>query len=131
MSALAEALVAAQSRAVGALQKQYVAGKIDGDTLRGRLSAIGLTDEVDQDRLTWALDTIREYGAALPSEPAPANGKAKDEPATDAQWALVKRLCGEKNQPVPDGPLTKVQAHECIDTLKAGTYDAGKWAVPF
>jgi hypothetical protein len=32
---------------------------------------------------------------------------------------------------MPGLPLTKAQAHEIIDTLKAGTYDAGKWSVPF
>lgn len=130
MSALADALVAAQSRAVAALGKQYVGGTIDADTVRADLESVGLTDEVDVARLIAAWDILHSAGAPPPSEQS-GNGKAKDEAATDAQWTLVRKLAGEKKQPVPDGPLTKAQAHEIIDTMKAGTYDAGKWAVPF
>jgi hypothetical protein len=127
VTALADALVAAQSRAVAALGKQYVGGQMDGDTLRLALDSIGLTDPSDTEQWIAALDVIRETGAPLPRE----NGKAGDEHATDAQTALIARLVKEKNVPMPALPLTKAQAHEIIDTLKAGTYDAGKWAVPF
>lgn len=128
MSALADALAAAQARAVGALAKQYVSGQVDEEALRAALNGIGLNDPADTSQWVAALDIIAATGAALPRE----NGaKPKDEPATEAQMALVKRLCGEKGQPEPDPPLTKAQAHEVIDTLKAGTYDAGRWSVPF
>jgi hypothetical protein len=130
VSALAEALVAAQSRAVAALGKQYVGGAIDAGTVRADLESVGLTDEVDVARLIAAWDILHSAGASAPSEQKP-NGKPKDEAATEAQWTLVKRLCGDQGQPVPDGPLTKAQVSEVIDTLKAGTYDAGRWVVPF
>lgn len=130
MSALAEALAAAQARAVAALGKQYAGGTIDDVAVRTDLASVGLTDEVDTNRLLAAWDILRAAGATVPGEQA-SNGKPKDEPATDAQLALVKRLAAEKGQPEPDAPLTKAQAHEVIDTLKAGTYDAGRWVVPF
>ena len=131
MSALADALVAAQRRALAAVEKQYAAGKLEADAVREQLDAIGLSDTVDVDRLLAALDLIRDYGATLPGEPAPSNGKPETEKATDAQLTLIARLVKEKQQPPPDGPLTKAEAHEIIDTLKAGTYDAGRWHAPF
>jgi hypothetical protein len=130
MSALADALVAAQRRALAACEKQYAAGRIDATEFHSQVESIGLTDTVDADRLVAALDLIREYGATLPAEPA-ANGKPEDAPATDAQLALVAKLVKERAVPGPDLPLTKVQAHEIIDGLKAGTYDPGQWRPPF
>lgn len=132
MSALADALVAAQRRALDAMSKQYAAGKIDGPEAREVMNKIGLSDEVDQDRLLYALDTIAVYGAPLPSEPKPANGEPKKpEPASDAQLAFVAKLVKDKQAAPPDLPITKAQAHEIIDTLQAGTYDAAKWTIPF
>jgi hypothetical protein len=122
VSALADALVAAQFRAVAALGKQYVGGTIDADTVRADLESVGLTDEVDVTRLIAAWDILHSAGAPAPSEQS-GNGKVKDEAATDAQLTLVRKLAQEKNQQVPDGPFTKAQAHEIIDTMKAGTYD--------
>ena len=54
------------------------------------------------------------------------------EPATDKQTAYIQRLCDEKQQVHPDGPLTTAQASDIIDSLHAGTYDPKKWVeVPF
>ena len=131
MTALADALVAAQRRALAAVEKQYAAGKIDKDEVREDLRAIGLTDEVDTDRLLAALDRISMYGASLPSEPATPAAQTGTEKASDAQLALIARLVKERNLSGPDLPLTKAQAHEVIDALKAGTYDAAQWVVPF
>ena len=130
---LADALVAAQRRALDAVQKQYAAGRIEADAVRDKLNAVGLTDTVDQDRLVAALDTIMEYGAPLPAEPAaPTNGEKPPEKATDAQRALIKKLVVEKNVPAPDyEPLSKQDAHAIIDSLKAGTYDPVRWSIPF
>jgi len=130
MTALADALVAAQRRAITALEKQYAAGRLERDTAARLLTAIGTTDDVDQERLLNALDVIRAYGAELPSEPA-TNGEQKPEPATEAQLKFIAKLADEKGYPMPDGPLTKVSAHEIIGTLKAGTYEPEKWHVPF
>jgi len=131
MSALAEALIAAQRRALAAVEKQYAAGKLEAEAVREKLTAIGLTDDVDADRLLAALDLIREYGAPLPAEPTPNGEPKKPEPASDAQLAFIAKLVKEKKASPPDTPLTKVEAHEIIDTLQAGTYDAAKWTVPF
>lgn len=132
MSALAEALVAAQSRAVAALGKQYVGGAIDDETVRADLESIGLTDDVDTARLLAAWDVLRSAGAAAPGEQrAATTGEKPDDKATDAQLALIAKLVAEKKAAPPDLPITKTAAHEIIDTLKAGTYDPDKWSVPF
>jgi GTP cyclohydrolase III len=127
ISALADALVAAQSRAVAALGKQYASGTMDEDELRAALTEIGQNDPADTSQWIAALDIIRATGAALPRE----NGAQKDEHATEAQVKLIRSLADTKGFAMPTLPLSKEQAHEIIDTMKAGTYDAGKWAVPF
>lgn len=135
MSALAEALVAAQRRALTATQKAYVAGVLERSDAVAELNTYGLTDDVDIGYLLSACDVIRARGAGLPSEPTPAaNGEPaskKPEPASQPQLDLIQRLIGEKGAQHPDLPLTKAEAHEVIDTLKAGTYDYAKWALPF
>ena len=130
MSALADALVAAQRRALAATQKAYVAGVIERDAASDELSGYGLTDDVDKGYLFAALDVIRARGATIPAE---TNGAAPKppEPATEAQWSLIRRLADERTMTAPEPPLTKAQAHEVIDAIKAGTYDPQKWAVPF
>jgi hypothetical protein len=91
VSALADALVAAQRRALAAVEKQYAAGKLEADDVRAKLTAIGLTDDVDADRLLAALDLIREYGATLPAEPTtsgPDPGSFGGHPYTPDEIAL-------------------------------------------
>lgn len=129
MTALADALTAAQSRAVAALGKQYVGGTMDEDAVRIALDSIGLQDPADTNRWLAALTILRETGAAVPT----GNGAtAEPEPASNAQLQLIEKLCREKNiEHRPDLPLTKADAHEIIDTIKAGTYDPSKWRVPF
>jgi hypothetical protein len=137
VSALAETLVAAQRRALAALQKSYVHSpltteELDAEKERVReiMDAIGCTDTVEQGQLLAALDVIRATGAALPAEPT--NGTPKGpEPASDAQLALIANLVERAKVEGPDLPITKANAHEIIDSLKAGTYDAAKWKVPF
>jgi hypothetical protein len=137
MSVLADALVAAQRRALAQLEKEFVRSVQDDPDeraggFRDALAAIGLTDRTDVDALVNCLEVLRTTGGALPAEPvSPPNGKPEDAPATDAQLALIAKLVKERNQPGPDLPLTKVQAHEIIDGLKVGTYDPGQWRTPF
>lgn len=129
MTALADALVQAQSRAVAALGKQYVGGQLHEDEVRVMLDGIGLNDPTDRDHWIAALNIIRDTGAQLPSEP---NGDKRPDPMTPAQKSLIDRLVAEKNVPAPDlEQRTKQEAHEIIDTLKAGTYDPVKWSIPF
>lgn len=129
MSALAEALAAAQTRAVSALGKQYVGGQLDRDAVIAGLEAVGLTDATDRDRWLAALGIIRSTGAEVPAEPKPQG--AKTEPASDAQWSLIRKLADEKGTTAPVEPLTKAQAHIVIDQLKAGTFKADEWEIPF
>jgi len=131
VSALAEALVAAQRRALAAVEKQYAAGKLESGDVREKLTAIGLTDDVDADRLIAALDLIREYGATLPTEPRGNGARPDDNAATDAQLALIADLVQKHKLEPPDMPLTKADASAIITDMKAGSYDAAKWKVPF
>ena len=131
MSALAEALVAAQRRALAAVEKQYAAGKIDADDVYGQLADMGMTDAVDTSRLIAALDLIREYGATLPTEPRGNGARPDDNAATDAQLALIADLVQKHKLEPPDMPLTKADASAIITDMKAGSYDAAKWKVPF
>jgi hypothetical protein len=139
VSALAEALVAAQRRALAQLEKEFVRSvQEDADEraggFRDALTAIGLTDRLDVESLIACLEVLRVTGGALPAEPTNGARSPETEKATDAQLALIARLVKEKAIPelqTPGLPVTKAQAHEIIDTLKAGTYDAEKWAIPF
>jgi hypothetical protein len=113
------------------MEKQYVAGKLTSEQFSEQLTGIGLTDDVDADRLVWALNVIRDYGAALPSEPTNGTRSPETDKATDAQLALIADLVQKHKLTAPDLPLTKADASAIITDMKAGTYDAAKWAVPF
>lgn len=128
MSALAEALLAAQRQAVGALSKAYVAGSLEAVELCTSLSLIGCTDTVDQSLLVDALDVLRKYGTAPPTngKPDPAS-----EPASQRQLDFLAKLANEKGKIAPDGPLTKARASEAISALQNGTYNADEWTAPF
>jgi hypothetical protein len=126
MSALTDALEAAQRRAVTSLAKQYVGGAIEDAEVRQALEEIGLTDPTDTDRWLSCLDILKATGAELPRENG-GKSKTTDEPASDAQWTLIRRLADDKQLAAPEPPLTKLQAHEVIDSLKANSYDPSKW----
>lgn len=134
MSALADALAAAQSRAVAALGKQYVGGQLHEDEVRVLLDGIGLNDPTDRDHWIAALNIIRDTGATLPNGDAPAQRK---EPATAAQRERIKRdvekLHGDAAATTlaSEPTLTKAQASEIISSIVAGSFDLERWAVPF
>jgi len=136
VSALAEALVAAQRRALAQLEKAYVRDAEDDLSKRtagflDALTQIGLTDREDGRMLVTCLEVLRVTGGALPSEPTNGGEPKPPEPASDAQLALIADLVKRKNVPAPDLPLTKVDASAIISSLQAGTYDPAKWSVPF
>jgi hypothetical protein len=140
---LSDALTAAQRPALAALEKAYVAGELDPDpdddeamSARGylvmRLEDCGMRDPVDIAFLLAALDVLREWGVSAPTMSERVT-EAKDEKATKGQLDyitdLTKRL-------VVDPPefmeaLTKEQASAIIERLKAGTYKAEEYRVPF
>jgi hypothetical protein len=131
VSALAEALVAAQRRAITQLEKVYVAGGFEDARMHELLDAMGCADAVDQDHLIAALDTIRAYGGPLPNAPANGGEAKPPEKASDAQLALIADLVKRKNLTAPDLPLTKVDASAIITSMQSDTYDAAKWQLPF
>jgi hypothetical protein len=51
--------------------------------------------------------------------------------ASQRQLDFLAKLANEKGVIAPDGPLTKARAHDAIDALKAGTYNADEWTAPF
>lgn len=132
MTALSDALTAAQRSALAALEKAYVAGRIEPDALTAALEAVGISDPVDTAFLLAALDVLREWGVAAPTmSERVAREDPSQQPASKAQLDYIGRLCDEKQAERPDEPLSKAEASEIIDALQAGTYDPAKYHVPF
>ena len=134
MTALAEALLAAQRQAIGALSKAYVAGAFDGNesragAFRAALDEIGCTDAIDQGNLIASLNVLKVYGAPAPkaTQPEPRG----DDLETEAQRKLIDKLADERGLAAPGYKLTKANASKVIEELKAGTYNPDSWAVPF
>lgn len=133
MTPLAEALTAAQRRALGALEKAYVAGQIEAETLTASLEAAGITDPIDLAFLLSALDVLREWGVAAPNlteRVADAERKATDAQGKYAQDLLQR---GGRSALAEDDlrALTSERISDLIDSLKAGSYDPSAWDVPF
>jgi hypothetical protein len=136
MTALSDSLATSQARAVAALAKSYVQGRIEPEAVREALSAVGLTDAVDTDQWLATLDVIREHGAAAPGEargPRWAEGHSSGEVgrATDAQVKLIAKLADERKLIAPQGPFTMAQASQIIEQIKNGSYNPDDWAVQF
>lgn len=134
MSALADALVAAQRRALAAAEKHFVADRITPEELTDLLDSMGLTDAVDRERLIAALTAIRTYGASVPAEP-PNGAEKPPETATGAQVTFIQDLLkrGEHGMLAEADlkALTRERASTLIEQLKAGTYNPTEWDVPF
>ncbi len=133
MSALGQALEASQAKAVAALGKAYVRREEqpDDDLFRGLLVKIGLDDDTAITFLLAAWSVLREEKAQPPGEQAPSSVGLGNDPATEAQWNLIRKLADDKGTTAPAGPITKATAHIVIDKLKSGTYKADDYEVPF
>ena len=132
MSALAEALLAAQRQAVASLSKAYVGNHVDPEEFHSALDRIGLRDAVDQGLLVEALRVLKTYGGEAPKATGQtAESRKAPEQASDAQRKYIADLCKQKNVEPPDVIVSKEQAHEIIEALKAGTYNADAYTVPF
>jgi hypothetical protein len=133
--ALAEALVAAQRRAMQAVEKAYVAGALEREAADAELQAVGATDAVDRSALLDALDTLRRYGAPLPAEPRPNGDTPEPAKATAAQVTFAQDLFKRGDLvPLAESDLRNLPRERIsalIEQLKAGTYDASEWDVPF
>jgi hypothetical protein len=130
VSALAEALLAAQRQAVGSLSKAFVAGTLSDEAFVSNLNAIGLRDEVDQALLRDSLLIVRALGGEAP-KPTGTSEPKQAEAASEKQTAYIKTLADERGTIAPDGPLTKEQASKIIEQLKAGTYAVDECVIPF
>ena len=111
MTPLSDALTAAQRSALAALEKAYVAGQVEADGLVEVLEGCGISDPVDLSFLVASLDVLREWGVSAPTMSERVT-TTKVEPASDKQWALIRRLCSEQNVPEPDTSLTKASASQ-------------------
>jgi hypothetical protein len=116
MTALSDALTAAQRSALAALEKAYVAEKIDKEELSRQISLIGLTDTVDGDFLLAALDVLKDWGVAAPNMAERIiRENGEPEKASDKQRALIADLCRRKQLSAPDlAGLTKPKASELV-----------------
>ena len=119
MSALGQALEASQAKAVAALGKAYVRREEtpDDDLFRGLLVKIGLDDDTAITFLLAAWSVLREEKAQPPGEQAQTSVGLGNDPATEAQWQLIRKLADEKGTPARAGPFTIATAHIVIDKL--------------
>jgi hypothetical protein len=131
VSALAEALLAAQRQAIGSLSKAFVAGKISGEQLTDHLTVIGCTDAVDQTLLLDALTVLQTFGGEAPKPTQTAPRSTETDLETEAQRKLIAKLADDRGTTAPDYKLTKANASRVIEELKAGTYSPDAWQVPF
>lgn len=131
MTALTQALEASQAKAIAALGKSYIRRTDDPDDslYAAMLAGLGVDDELGVSFLLASWAVLREQRDQPPGEQAPA--AKTTEPASDAQWSLIRKLADEKGTTAPVGPLSKAQAHTVIDQLKAGTYKADDYEIPF
>ena len=129
MTALSEALRPTKDAVINALRKAYIAGTIDQDAVVTGLEAIGETDVTDREQFLNALDILHNLGAPAPQPTAPRD--AENEPASEAQEKFIARLAEDRGVVAPDYKLSKANASKVIEELKAGTYNADSWSVPF
>ena len=128
MTALSDALAAAQAKALAALEKSYMRDLIDSETLRSSMDQIGCTDTADQLQLLAMLDTLKIHGA---SEPTYTERRTTEKP-TDAQVSYMKKLADDHGFASPDlAGMSRDDVSKIIDELKAGSYDPDKHALPF
>ena len=129
MTALAEALLAAQRQAIGAASKAFVAGTLNETDLFELLDDIGARDTVEQAQLLASLHALQRFGATAP-QPTRTEPRG-DDLETEAQRKLIDRLADDRGLAAPGYKLTKANASKVIEELKAGTYNPDSWAVPF
>jgi hypothetical protein len=129
---LSDALTAAQRSALAALEKAYVAGQIEPDGFRAGLEAFGINDPIDVTFLLCALDVLREWGVSAPTM-SERVAETKNDRATKGQLDFISDLCKRLVVDPPEAmeSLTKEQASAIIERLKAGTYKAEEYRVPF
>lgn len=128
MTALSDALEAAQAKALAALEKAFVRDVLNESDFLAKLDEIGATDVADQGQLLACLHVLKEQGQ---TEPAYTERRKTEKP-TAAQAGYIARLADERGFPAPDlAGVNREQASEIITSLQNGTYDPAKYDVPF
>jgi hypothetical protein len=129
---LSDALTAAQRSALAALEKAYVAGAIQAERFTDELESCGISDPVDVAFLLCSLRVLREWGVAAPTM-SERVAETKNDRATKGQLDFISDLCKRLVVDPPEAmeSLTKEQASAIIERLKAGTYKAEEYRVPF
>jgi hypothetical protein len=133
VSALAEALVAAQRRSLATLEKAYVAGAIEAEPMAEAMESCGITDAVDRAFLIASLDVLKEWGVAAPTmTERVARENGEPEKMSAKQRDYLTKLAAEKGVHLRPGfeGLSKQQASDAISELQGGTYDQQQ-GVPF
>lgn len=74
------------------------------------------------DNLNGILNGDGRYPGAANARNEPAHGappaaEQPDEPATQKQWDLIKKLCSEQGKNIPEGSLSKAAATNIINNL--------------
>jgi hypothetical protein len=123
---LSDALTAAQRSALAALEKAYVAGKVEPNQLAEAMVMCGVTDHLELEFLVNALDVLKEWGVAAPTmTERVARENGEPEKMSPKQRDFIVKLCAEKAVHLRPGfeGLTKEQASQVITELQNGTYD--------
>ncbi len=132
MTPLSDALTAAQRRALGALEKAYVAGHIEPEQLTEGMVACGVSDHVEIAFLVASLDVLKEWGVAAPNM---TERVAETELASQRQRDYILQLCAEKKKQPPEdlSMLTKAEASGIIGQLTSAPdqYNPAASRVPF
>ncbi len=131
MSALSDALRAAQAQTIAATQRAFLADALNVEEVVTIFNGIGCTDHVDRANLLSAWEALRGFGVQGQAASTPNGSQAASEPekASERQLSYIAKLADERGTTAPTVPLTKDQASEVITRLQNGTYDAD--TVPF
>jgi len=91
---------------------------------------LGIASEEDDDAPVRPQERVPAPESRRVDADTPYSERRLTDPATDAQMSLVRRLAKEAGVEAPES-LTKPQASQVIEELKAGTFDPAAWTVPF
>lgn len=132
MTALSDALTAAQRSALAALEKAYVAGALESEAMVAALESVGISDPVDTAFLLAALDVLKEWGVSAPTMSERVARENGAEKMSAKQRDYLTKLAAEKGVHLRPGfeGLSKQQASDAISELQGGTYDQQQ-DVPF
>lgn len=131
MTALSEALHDNQRAVIVAARKAFLAGTLNESDLLEMLDDIGCRDVADQGQFLAQLHALQRLGTEAPRNGAAQPQTAAQKPATQNQWTLASKIANERGYVLPDESITSAKMSAAIDSMKAGTYNADDYTVPF